>query len=170
MPKRTSDFRENLLADLADPAEAARYLNAALEDSDQMALVALRDVAEARQMSRVAESAGVAREAIYRMLRRTGNPTYTSLMGILSALGLRIAFEPIDLLGDSTKTPIESMAMASGSVSGSASFIDSIQGNPPNGETQGTLGTVPRQPSVVAQGISYGREFGSMLSCAASIN
>jgi probable addiction module antidote protein len=95
MPKRTSDFREDLLADLADPAEAARYLNAALEDSEQMLLVALRDVAESRQMSRVAEQAGVAREALYRMLGQNGNPTYTNLMGILKALGLKIDFAPI---------------------------------------------------------------------------
>ena len=93
MPKRTTDFREELLADLTDPQEAVHYLNAAIEDSDQMALVALRDIAEARQMARVAEEAGVAREALYRMLRMTGNPTYSNFMGILSALGLRIVFE-----------------------------------------------------------------------------
>ena len=94
MPKRTTDFREDLLADLVDPQEAANYLNAALEDSGQMALAALRDVAEARQMARVAESAGVAREALYRMLRSEGNPTYSSLMGVLDALGLKIVFAP----------------------------------------------------------------------------
>jgi probable addiction module antidote protein len=94
MPKRTTDFREDLLADLADPEEAAHYLNAALEDSEEMALVALRDVAEARQMARVAEKAGVAREALYRMLRRSGNPTFGSFMGILGALGLKIVFAP----------------------------------------------------------------------------
>lgn len=94
MPKRTTGFRDDLLVDLADPQEAADYLNAALEDSAQMTLVALRDVAEARQMTRVAESAGVAREALYRMLRVKGNPTYSSLMGILDALDLRIVFTP----------------------------------------------------------------------------
>jgi dGTP triphosphohydrolase len=57
IPKRTSDFREDLLADLADPEEAAHYLNAALEDSGQMALIALRDLAEARQMAKVAKQA-----------------------------------------------------------------------------------------------------------------
>lgn len=67
MPKRTTDFRQDLLADLADPEEASHYLNAALSDSEQMALVALRDVAEARQMAKVAKEAGVAREALYRM-------------------------------------------------------------------------------------------------------
>jgi DNA-binding phage protein len=50
MPKRTTDFREGFLADLADPQEAANYLNAALEDSERMALVALRDLKEARQI------------------------------------------------------------------------------------------------------------------------
>jgi probable addiction module antidote protein len=94
MPKRTTDFREDLLADLAAPQEAAHYLNVALEGSEEMALVALRDVAEARQMARVAEEAGVAREALYRMLCRSGNPTFGSFMGILSALGLKIVFAP----------------------------------------------------------------------------
>ncbi len=94
MPKRTTDFRDDLLADLADPQEAAHYLNAALEDSEELFLIALRDVAEAKQMARVAESAGVARESIYRMLTVNGNPTYSSLLGILRAVGLKMAIEP----------------------------------------------------------------------------
>jgi probable addiction module antidote protein len=93
MPKRTSSFREDLLADLADPTEAAMYLNAALDDSDEMFLVALRDVADARQMAKVAETAGIARESIYRMLTATGNPTYGTLVGILRAVGLRLAVQ-----------------------------------------------------------------------------
>jgi DNA-binding phage protein len=51
MPKRTTSFRNELLADLADPREAASYLNAAMEESEEMFLVALRDVAEAKQMA-----------------------------------------------------------------------------------------------------------------------
>jgi probable addiction module antidote protein len=94
MPKRTSIFRDDLLADLADPREASNYLNAALEDSEGMFLVALRDVAEARQMARVAESAGIARESVYRMLTVEGNPTYSSLLGILRAVGLKLAIQP----------------------------------------------------------------------------
>ncbi len=91
MPKRTTSFRDELLADLADPQEAASYLNAAMEDSEEMFLVALRDVAEAKQMAKVAEGAGVARESVYRMLTAKGNPTYTSLLGILHAVGLKMA-------------------------------------------------------------------------------
>jgi probable addiction module antidote protein len=105
MPKRTTDFREDLLADLADPQEAAQYLNAAFEDSEQMALVALRDVAEARQMIRVAEEAGVAREALYRMLHPTGNPTYSNLTGILNALGLKIVFAPAGPANEPAEKP-----------------------------------------------------------------
>ena len=105
MPKRTSSFRDDLLADLADPQEAAHYLNAALEDSEEMFLVALRDVAEAKQMAKVAEIAGVARESVYRMLTVRGNPTYTNLVGILRAVGLKIAIAA-DAATDSPIQPI----------------------------------------------------------------
>jgi probable addiction module antidote protein len=94
MPKRTREYREALLEDLEDPKEAAAYLNAALEDSDEMFLIALRHVAEARQMAQVAEHAGVSRESLYRMLSRYGNPRFTSFAGVLKALGLKIAIQP----------------------------------------------------------------------------
>ncbi len=96
MPKLTRDYRTGLLEALRDPRQAAEYLNAALEDSYEMFLVALRDVAEASQMSRVARGAGVRRESVYRMLRPTGNPRYSSLVGVLKTLGLRILIEPAD--------------------------------------------------------------------------
>jgi probable addiction module antidote protein len=95
MPKRTRSFRTQLLKDLADPNEAARYANAALDDSAEMFLVALRDVAEARHMATVAADAGVSRESIYRMLSKSGNPTHSTLRGILKALRLRLSVEPM---------------------------------------------------------------------------
>ena len=58
-------------------------------------MIALRDVAEARQMAKVADTAGVARESVYRMLSGEGNPTYANLTGILRAVGLKLAIEPI---------------------------------------------------------------------------
>jgi probable addiction module antidote protein len=94
MPKRTNDYREGLLQSLLDPIAAAQYVNAALEDSDEMFLIALRDVAEARQMAKVANDAGLSRESIYRTLSDTGNPRYSSLTRILKAVGLRLAIEP----------------------------------------------------------------------------
>jgi probable addiction module antidote protein len=102
MPKSTRSYRTGLLEDLRDPDEAASYLRAALEDSPEMLLVALRDVAEARQMAWVAGEAGIQRESLYRMLSDTGNPRYSSLNAVLTALGLRLSIEP---LGASTATP-----------------------------------------------------------------
>ena len=55
MPKRTANYREGLLESLTDPQEASDYLQTALSDSNEEFLVALRDVAEARQMTRVAK-------------------------------------------------------------------------------------------------------------------
>jgi probable addiction module antidote protein len=106
MPKRTIKFRDQLLKDLTNCDEAARYLNAAEEDSEEMLLVALRDVAEARQMAQVAEQAGVAREALYRMLSKSGNPTYRNFKGVLNALGIRLYFAPIDP-GDGSSHPVD---------------------------------------------------------------
>jgi DNA-binding phage protein len=51
MPKRTKDYRIGLLKELKDSQAAQHYLNAALEDSEEMFLRALRAVAEAHQMS-----------------------------------------------------------------------------------------------------------------------
>jgi probable addiction module antidote protein len=96
MPKRTRDFREQLLQDLQDPGEAARYLNAAAEESEEMFLVALRDVAEAHRMATVAADAGVAREALYRMLSEEGNPRLSNLLAILNAVGLRLEVVPTE--------------------------------------------------------------------------
>jgi probable addiction module antidote protein len=118
MPKRTRPYRESLLEDLQDPAEAATYLNAALIDSDEMFLVALRDVAEARQMAQVAESVGVARESLYRMLRSEGNPTYVNLIGILRAVGLKLSVAPTALTDLGGPEPFK----------GSGSFDQTIQG------------------------------------------
>lgn len=148
MPKRTIDFRETLLADLADPQEAANYLNAAFEDSEQMALVALRDVAEAHQMARVAGEAGVAREALYRMLCDTGNPTYGNFVKILGALGLRISFSPAAWANNSAASPGAASAGAlGGSISGLASPNENITQAASAGERiNGVLGDVTRKP------------------------
>ena len=93
MPKNTQPHEEVLVEYLQDPRDAAAYLNAALEDSDEMFLEALRDIANAARMAEVARRAGVTRQAMYRMLADSGNPTYGSLTRILRALGLRIAVE-----------------------------------------------------------------------------
>ncbi len=90
----TAKYENGLKASLADPAEAAAYLNAALEENDQeIFLLALRDIAEARGFSRLAQDASLNRENLYRMLSPTGNPQLSSLNTLLQSMGLRLAVE-----------------------------------------------------------------------------
>lgn len=86
-----------LTARLKDPAEAAAYLEAVIEEGDQAALMlALRQVAQAQGgIATVARRANLAREATYRMLSEAGNPELRSLQAVLAATGLRIAVRPI---------------------------------------------------------------------------
>lgn len=94
MTQMTAKYEEGLLASLKNPEEAAAYLNAALEDNDQeIFLLALRDIGEARGISQLAEDSLLNRENLYRMLSASGNPQLSSLMSLLRSLGLRLAVE-----------------------------------------------------------------------------
>ena len=78
-----------------DPSFADEYLAAAMEDVDQVGgrealLAALRHVAEAQGMAKVAERAGIPRESLYRALSPSGNPTIKTLLAVLDAAGLRL--------------------------------------------------------------------------------
>jgi len=92
---RARRFEEVLDEDLQDPAEAAAYLDACLEDGDpEVFLVALRDVARARGgLAKLAEATDLNREHLYRMLSADGNPELRSLEILLGALGFRLAIE-----------------------------------------------------------------------------
>ena len=94
MPRRTKDHQAWLVMKLADPARAARYLNSALEDSLEMFLEALRDVAQAKQMTKVARMAKVTRESLYKLTTVTGNPTIGNLYSVLKALDLNLRVDP----------------------------------------------------------------------------
>ena len=90
----TVRYADGLKVDLADREEAAAYLNAALEDGNpEVFLLALRDVAEAKGVTRIAREAHLNRENIYRMLSPTGNPQLSSLNALLHGIGLRLAVE-----------------------------------------------------------------------------
>ena len=94
MSKVSTSYREGLIKDLADPEEAAAYLNAALEEgSREVFLLALRDIAEAKGMARLSRKARLNRESMYRMLSGKGNPQFSSLASILESAGLRLAVE-----------------------------------------------------------------------------
>jgi probable addiction module antidote protein len=91
---KTSSYRQSLLTSLLDPIEASAYLNAALEDSPEAFLKALKNVAQARTMASVAREAGIQRETLYRAFSEQGNPTFETLSSVLAALGMKLSILP----------------------------------------------------------------------------
>jgi probable addiction module antidote protein len=93
---KTRAYEQTLREALAEPADAAEYLNAALEEDDPAAfLLALKDVADIHGgLGEVAEAAELNRENLYRMLSGKGNPRISSLNAVLHALGLRLCITP----------------------------------------------------------------------------
>ena len=83
-----------------DRALAVEYLKAAMESLDNpddraAGLLALRTVAEAYGgLGAVAAEAGISREALYRTLSATGNPTLKTLLAVLKAVGMKLSVEP----------------------------------------------------------------------------
>lgn len=94
MNKTSTNYHDGLIKDLADPKEAAAYLNAALEDGSQdVFLMALRDIADAKGMAQLSKKTHLNRVSLYRMLSGKGNPQFSSLTTILKTVGLRLAVE-----------------------------------------------------------------------------
>jgi len=77
-----------------DTRVAADYINDAILDAPDLLPKVLRNVAEARRMSSVADAAGVNRESLYRALSQQGNPTWETLHSVLTAVGLRLQVSP----------------------------------------------------------------------------
>ena len=95
MKKLSVNYEQGLKDALTDPNEAAAYLNAALEDDSQdVFLMALRDVANARGIMHLAHETSFNRENLYGILSERGNPQFFSLKVLLDSLGLTLAVEP----------------------------------------------------------------------------
>ncbi|MDT0619415.1 putative addiction module antidote protein [Salinisphaera sp. P385] len=79
-------------------ADAAAYLLACMEEGgDDPAFLAhaLGVVARARNMSQLARDVGISRAGLYQALDADGNPTLTTVVGVLKALGLRLSVAPL---------------------------------------------------------------------------
>lgn len=89
-------YEDWLVESLKDPAEAAAYLEASIEQGDQAALMlAMRHVAMAQGgIAALARRAKLTREAAYRMLSKSGNPELRSLVALLAAVGLQLSVRP----------------------------------------------------------------------------
>ena len=105
-------YEPRLIASLKDPHEAAAYLEAAIEDGDQGALMlALRHVAQAQGgVATIARKAKLTREATYRMLSQEGNPELKSLTAVLAAAGLQLSVRPAQPARVKRKAPARAVA------------------------------------------------------------
>jgi probable addiction module antidote protein len=83
-------------AEYLDTAERqAEYISAALETGDaDFVRDAVGIVARARGMSEVARAAGLNRESLYKALGETGNPEFSTMLGVMRALGLDLMARP----------------------------------------------------------------------------
>ena len=76
---------------LDDDEAIADYIRLAIEDGDPGLLAAaLGDVARARGMTQVAQSAGLTREALYKALRPEAHSRFDTIQKVCKALGVKL--------------------------------------------------------------------------------
>jgi probable addiction module antidote protein len=76
---------------LDDDEAIADCIRLAVEDGDPGLLAAaLGDVARARGMTQVAQSAGLTREALYKALRPEAHPRFDTIHKVCKALGVKL--------------------------------------------------------------------------------
>ena len=77
--------------------DIAEYLLQALEEGDAALLAAaLGDVARARNMAQLARDTGLTREGLYKALSGEGNPSLSTVMKVLKAMGLKLSVQPVN--------------------------------------------------------------------------
>ena len=93
---QTKSYDVFLQEELRDPELAAAYLSAAMEEgSTEQLLLALRTVAEAAGgVAAIADKTQLNRQTMYKILSAEGNPTLTTLLAILQAIGITLTFTP----------------------------------------------------------------------------
>lgn len=55
---------------------------------------AIGDIARSKGMTEIARTTGLGRQALYKALSESGNPTLGTLMAVLDALGLQLSVQP----------------------------------------------------------------------------
>lgn len=78
---------------LQSDEDCALYLQACIEEApDDAALFskALGDIARARGMMQLARDTGITREGLYKALGDQGNPSLSTVLKVLRALGMRL--------------------------------------------------------------------------------
>ena len=86
---RKWDSAEHLKTD----EDMAQYLEACLQEAgDDAAFLAkaLGNIARAKGMSQLARDTGLGRESLYKALSGEGNPSFATILKVISALGIRL--------------------------------------------------------------------------------
>ncbi len=102
MTRKTEKFKRfdvaDYLDDLDDLDDVAAYLEIALEASteDPTAVPrALGVIARSQNMSELARRVGMSRDGLYKALSDEGNPTWSTILKVTNALGLRFELHPV---------------------------------------------------------------------------
>jgi probable addiction module antidote protein len=69
------------------------FLEACFEEAgDDAAFIAaaLGEIARARGMASIAEATGLTREGLYRTLSKQGNPSFSAVLKVMKALGIKL--------------------------------------------------------------------------------
>ena len=89
--KAGRSYADGLQARLENPDFAAVFLTTAAEDAEpRVYLAALREVAKAYGIAKVAARAGLPRESVYRALSPNANPRWSTLAAIIRATGVKL--------------------------------------------------------------------------------
>jgi probable addiction module antidote protein len=86
---RKWDSAEHLKTD----EDMARYLELCLEEAgDDAAFIAktLGNIAKAKGMTQLSQKTGLGRESLYKALSGEGNPRFSTILKVMSALGIRL--------------------------------------------------------------------------------
>jgi probable addiction module antidote protein len=82
---------------LKNEDDIAAYLQACFEEApDDASFIAkaLGTVAKARGMTQLAKDAGMGRESLYKALSGAGNPSFSTVLKVANALGLKFTIAP----------------------------------------------------------------------------
>jgi probable addiction module antidote protein len=85
---------------LDNPEVIAAYLGEAFETRDRAFIAhALRTLARARGMDAMAAKLGMSRSGLYKALSPEGNPSFATMVELLSSLGMGVSVHPQPQLG-----------------------------------------------------------------------
>ncbi|HTE40144.1 MAG TPA: addiction module antidote protein [Steroidobacteraceae bacterium] len=78
---------------LKSEKEIVAYLEACMEEAgDDAAFIAhaLGNIARARGMAQLAKDTGLTREGLYKALNKDSNPSFSTILKVMKALGLKL--------------------------------------------------------------------------------